>query len=366
MRRLSGDVSHGGTTMPCRHPAYLADTDTPSDGHPAVCPGCEQPHTGERCPDCLICARCRRPEPAEDTVRTVRGSTVCEQCRAGYYWQCGSCDGWNRDGDTCGNGCACDCGNCDECDDRSTDFSGLVHDYSYRPRPVFHGSGPLFLGPEIELEVQGRDGHRCAEIAYDGLGSLGYLKHDGSLDNGFEIVTHPMSYDWALENFPWPMLAALREHGGVATDATGIHVHVSRTGFSSVPHTYRWMKFIYRNETDVVRLARRTCHWAAFRREDRHAVKQYVKGYAYGDRYRAINTNNPDTLELRVFAGSLDADVVKAAFAFTAASVEYTRTLSVAAITAGGWQWPAFTGWLADRPRYAPLTRQLEALSCAC
>ncbi|MET8149122.1 hypothetical protein ACIBSW_39710 [Actinoplanes sp. NPDC049668] len=354
--------------MPCRNPAITVNPDpAASDGRQAVCGGCQQPYFGDRCLTCRRCARCRVLAAEHDTATTVRGSTICLSCRDCYYWQCSSCEGWNRDSDRCGNSCVCYCGNCDDCDDRASDFRGLVHDYAYRPRPVFYGRGPLFLGPEIELEIIGGDGYRCAEIASEALEGLGYLKHDGSLSAGFEMVGHPMAYDWAIENFPWPMLAELRRHGAEATDATGIHVHVSRAGFSSVPHTYRWMKFIYRNETDVVRLARRQApSWAAFRPEDRRAVKHYVKGQGYGDRYRAINTNNPDTLELRVFAGSLDPDVIKAAFAFAAASVEYTRTLTIPDISVGGWAWPTFTGWLAERPQYAPLTRELEALSCAC
>ncbi|WP_328469105.1 amidoligase family protein [Actinoplanes sp. NBC_00393] len=353
--------------MPCRQPALTVNPEpaVPDSPQP-VCPGCQQPHPGELCLSCRHCARCRHLTARHLTVRTVRGSTICLNCRDVSYWQCSGCDGWNRDNDPCGNGCPCDCGNCDDCDQRDRDFGGLIHDYGYRPRPVFYGDGPLYLGPEIELEVIGGDAYQCARIAADALGDLGYLKHDGSLDSGFEMVAHPMAYDWAIEHFPWPMLTELSQYGAEATDATGIHVHVSRAGFSSVPHTYRWMKFIYRNEADVVRLARRQApSWAAFRPEDRRAVKHYVKGAVWADRYRAINTNNPDTLELRIFAGSLNPDVIKAAFAFAAASVEYTRTLTVAAITAGGWAWPAFTDWLSDRPMYAPLTRELEALSCA-
>jgi hypothetical protein len=127
------------------------------------------------------------------------------------------------------------------------------------------------------------------------------------------------------------------------------------------------MKFIYRNQPQVVRLARRAnTHWAAFTAADRQAVKHYAKG-GVGDRYRAINTNNTDTFELRIFAGSLHADDIRAAWAFATASAEYTRTLSARDIARhDGWQWPAFVGWLRTQPQFAPLTAQLEVLACAC
>jgi hypothetical protein len=311
------------------------------------------------------CDRCE--QPADRTVRTVLGAQICDDCRSEFYVRCATCDGWSHEQDRCPNGCPCDCGDCAECDEQDSPSDGLIHPFDYRPRPVFHGAGPLFLGPEIEVEVDDGDPYRCAEIACAALGSLGYLKRDGSLSCGFEIVTHPMSYEWALANFPWDLLGRLRRGGCVATESTGIHVHLSRAGFTSDAHRFRWMKFIYRNEPQVLRVARREApHWAAFRDEDRRAVKHYIKGDCYGGRYRAINTNNEDTFELRIFAGSLDAEVIKAAFAFSVASVEYTRALDFATVAAGGWGWPAFTGWLAGQPLYTPLVRQLEALSCAC
>jgi hypothetical protein len=305
-----------------------------------ACAGCGQwyPHDAG-CPDCVTCGRCEATVPDDDTVDTVRGSTICLDCRSGFYWRCPDCEGWNRAGDECGNGCCdpddCDCGDC-----RADSWSDLIHDYDYKPAPVFHGTGPLFLGPEIEVETPYARTEECVQIARSYLGNLGYLKADGSLVNGFEIVTHPMSYEWAMANFPWRMLTELSRCGAMVTDTTGLHVHVSRAAFASCCHTYRWMKFIYRNQRQVETLARRPSNaWAAFTADDRRAVKHYAKG-AYSARYRAINTGNPDTFELRIFASSLDPTQVQAALGFAT--------------------------WLAQRPDYAPLRQQLEDLSCVC
>jgi len=332
------------------------------------CPGCDA-HVpdGSSCDDCVTCDRCENLVPDAETIETLRGSTICRDCRRGYYWQCAACDGWNRDGRDCANDCCSDDCDCSDCrDDDDDDRGGLVYDYDYKPSPVFHGTGPLFLGPEIEIETPSSDWD-CAELAHRHLGSLGYLKNDTSIGHGFEIVTHPMSYQWAMEHFPWDMLSQLQRAGCEASDSTGIHVHVSRAGFASACHTFRWMKFIYRNEHQVTTLARRSCsQYAAFTDDDRRAVKDFAKG-AVGPRYRAINTGNTDTFELRIFASSLDPDEVKAALGFAAASVEYTRNLTVGQIANGaGWTWKAFVAWLDEQPTYAPLTRQLEALACVC
>lgn len=332
----------------------------------ATCERCDQPCNDDgACDDCVTCARCGHPELADDAVQTVRGSVICQDCRQDWYWRCEHCDGWNRDGDNCANGCCedhCDCSDC-----ASGDFGGLLHNAGYRPAPMFRGTGPLYLGPEIEIETPSYQGAECAKTAELFLGDLGYLKEDGSLDDGFEIVTHPMSYEWAMAHFPWQMLTRLDQLGCETPSNTGIHVHVSRAAFATPCHTYRWMKFIYRNEAQVTTLARRCSPgYAAFNVDDRRAVKHYAKGSGAGGRYRAINTQNIDTFELRIFASSLKPREVQAALGFAAASVEYTRDLTVRQITDGAWTWSAFVAWLGERPAYAPLVQELEALQCVC
>jgi hypothetical protein len=268
----------------------------------------------------------------------------------------------DTDTDDYDDGCG-DCGymDCDECNP-STD---IIHYHDYRPDPIFHGDGPLYLGMELEVEAARYTRADDAEYLQSAMGELVYLKEDGSIDYGFEIVTHPMSYSWAMENFPWEVLSALKSRGCSVNRRVGIHVHVSRAAFGGESHMYRWMKFVYRNAPQVRRLARRnSTEWASFDPYYRAQVKDYVKG-GKGDRYQAINPNNTDTLEVRVFASSLKPNEVKAALAFVAATVEYTRGLDSQKIIQGrGWAWDAFVEWLRVHDEYAPLLTELEALEC--
>ncbi|MGH3630679.1 MAG: hypothetical protein ACRDR6_15405 [Pseudonocardiaceae bacterium] len=297
------------------------------------------------------------------------GQEVCLVCRRGGYWECNECDILINSGSYCGS-CADDLDDgvchCPRCEGYRDDTGGLINSYAYKPRPVFHGEGPMFLGLELEIESHGDRGED-ARTAADCLGGLGYLKSDGSIDYGFEIVTHPMSYPWAMERFPWRMLDQLKANGA-GGDHAGLHVHISRAAFTSACHTYRWIKFLYRNADRVKTVARRTSdEWAAFQDTDRKRAKDYAKGARDGYRYRAINTQNQHTFELRVFAASLERQEVQAALGLAAASVDYTRDLTVADIARrGGWDWSAFTHWLAERDEYAPLRAELEHLACAC
>ena len=315
-----------------------------------VCTQCRQS-------DYFTCDCCDYPTPT--LVHATDGRSVCGRCEDNCYWWCVYCDDLVRNGEHC------------DCDESEGDLSRTIHEFYYRPEPEFHGTGPLYLGFELEISAPDMMLSECAETAVERLGALGYLKADSTINDdtgyGFELVTHPMSYDWALTNFPWPLLNELAD-ADCSGDGNGLHVHVSRAAFSSPAHIYRWMKLFYRNERSVITLARRSSpQWANFSQSARRDVKNYAKGKAGVDRYTAINTRPPDTFELRIFASTLNRQEVQAALALAAASVEYTRTLSVTDIAnRNGWAWAAFARWVNEHPEYAPLSREMERLSCAC
>lgn len=187
--------------------------------------------------------------------------------------------------------CPCGCGGDSECEDdyeseEYDDFYGSsrLHGYSYTPDLVFHGQGPAFYGMEIEISCRGT---KPIDVAERMGGDLTYLKADGSVA-GFELVTHPMAYPWAMggdgtnfrTGFPWEMLPEVKDAGAYIDESTnGIHIHVSRAGFGdttkdpgrrgalpgAASHQYRWLKFIYRNQDMCETIARRRgSHWARF------------------------------------------------------------------------------------------------------
>ncbi|WP_433621031.1 hypothetical protein [Nocardia sp. CA-120079] len=326
---------------------FTRDITAVIDG-PDVCPTCVENY--DRCDECGAYA---------DHTETVQGGNeVCSTCRFDDYHYCEDCDTLIPLSDD----------RCDNCYHEGGHH--LVHDYDYRPQPSFHGEGPLFLGMELELITPHSQFDDAVELAVAELGDLGYLKEDSSISPcGFELVTHPMSWDYARTRFPWQLLNKLRLLGCRTDSSVGIHVHVSRAGFSSPAHIYRWLKFVYRNESQVITLARRRSRdWAEFSPEARSSAAEFAKGSTNGwGRYQAINVYPAHTFELRVFASSLYPRQVKAALAFAAASVEYTRTLTAAQVARRrGWEWSAFTAWLSTRPDYADLLTELEVLQCAC
>lgn len=356
------------TESPADDPWHMHFTTPPREARRVY--RCESPLN---CPQREVSSWYLLNEITTDTWGSLR---VCTPCRADRFWVCLTCDegyaynqrcqacdttmGYNPDPDD-----GCDRHDDCDCDDHRRS-EGEVFDYSYKPRPVFHGDGPVYLGLELEVSAGPYgDSGPLASLANTHLGTLGYLKEDSSVSNGWEVVTHPMTYAYALESFPWVMLAELDRQGAEADESCGLHVHVSRAAFASESHAYRWMKLFHRNRHDITRLARRdSSQWAAFTARDRANVKDYVKGAA-GDRYSAINTRNDTTYEIRVFASSLAEREVKAALALVDASVRYTRDLSTREINANdGWSFRAFARWVAERPEYTPLTEEIKQL-CA-
>lgn len=305
----------------------------------------------------------------------IRRRRICDNCLDTYYRDCNNCMGYYRSSfDRCPNS-----------DNHASYYDGLVEDdfaecirnYNYRPRIRFHGNGPLYLGMELEIHVPSDMMSDAAKLCIEYLGHderLGCLKRDGSVYDGFEIVLQPMSYEWLMSEFPWEMFDKLSEMGCFVDSGVGMHVHVSRAGFASPAHMFRWMKFFYRNESDICKLSRRDPgEWGAFRSSMRDAVKYHVKGqYArygrysdteYPERYSAINVLNDATLEVRTFRASLDVQEIKANLGLVHGSIEYTRKLSAQDILRkDAWKWTSFASWIDQT--YSALRAEMDKL-CA-
>lgn len=318
---------------------------------------------------------------------TYLGETICSFCvdaikdrdgQDSFRW-CGECNSYEYESDFreyCGDYYCTSCfennvSNCEDCDtpiwsgndhDCDENLSSLIHSYGYRPRPHFFGQGKYFLG--FELEVESSDGRRKgAEYIIGKMGSHAYLKEDGSLNDGFEIVTHPHTLSEYQSNFDWTGLRGLSRQGFRSwdTDNCGLHIHVSRTAFGEVlrskdvvksqAHELRFIKLIYDNERQITRLAGRESEYAKF--NDKGKLANRVKYGHQSERWEAVNSQNTETLEVRVFKGSLRAARVLSAIELVHASVEYTRDLKITGNN-NALKWINFVRFVADNVQTYP------------
>jgi hypothetical protein len=260
-----------------------------------------------------------------------------------------------------------------------------VHSYGYRPNPMFfvaventvrerdiltpagiagkrseashHGrvreQFPV-LGFELEMSDEGDDlGYSdCASYLNSQVGSFAYLKEDGSVSNGFELVTHPHTLDaYNLRTELWDALDYIRQHGWrswKSSSSCGLHIHINTASFHNVGHAMMFLKFIYANRDPLVRFAGRDSSYARFdydsfvQREmhvgwsdngaplyKRSSVADVVKKKQVNDnRYLAVNAQNSNTYELRFFKGSLNPKTVRACLEFTYSLHDYTSRLT--------------------------------------
>ena len=348
------------------------------------------------CSDCVrSCDRCGELGTDQDSWSCVDTDLWCEGCTDSYAHWCESCDEYTRHGtsyvadrDTywC-DSCCSDTYYCDDCNQHyeqgfceDCSDSRVIHDYSYRPTPIFHSTDSnerLFFGIEVEVEA-GRNLQSASEYAnrLEGM-DYAYLKSDGSLNCGFEIVTHPMSHDYYKSQIPefYTTLNNLRESYGVkswGTSTCGVHVHISRTGFNGGAHMHRFLNLVYSNQVFYETLAGRSSdRWAKFSdikstrevRKTESGMRQWreVKSFKdkiqdgrRSDRYSAVNTQNSATLEMRIFRGSTQPHVVKSYIDLAHASVEYTRVMSVKEVSNGALDPEQFIHYIIQHEKLYP------------
>jgi hypothetical protein len=173
------------------------------------------------------------------------------------------------------------------------------------------------------------------------------LKHDGSLDNGFELVTG--KYALAHHQTLWEKICQKAlEHGCISykKPTTGLHVHLSRSFFTQLD-IGKFVCFINSelHREHIRKIAGRdSASYAALK-------KKTITSLGEG-RYEAVNLTNHRTIEVRIFKGTLKASRVLASIEFCHALAHWVKTVSVAQCE----DWGSFINYVrANRKEYKHL-----------
>ena len=169
-------------------------------------------------------------------------------------------------------------------------------------------------------------------------------------DEGFEIVSHPATLDSHMHSFPWEqMMDAAVAMGYRSHQATtcGLHVHISRDAFGRTEQAQeaaiaRLLYFVEKFWAELLRFSRRTQsqmnRWAA-----RYGIRltpfeqmNHAKNSCAG-RYTAVNLMNSDTVEIRMFRGTLKLNTLKATLQMVNHLVEVAVSLSDTAVQELSW-----------------------------
>jgi hypothetical protein len=173
-----------------------------------------------------------------------------------------------------------------------------------------------------------------------------YIKHDGSLNDGFEIVSQPATLAIHINEIPWKKAFEFLKKQGYESDNTntcGLHVHINRlflgrTYRSIVNVEARLLFFFEQFWTQIVKFSRRKeyeiSRWCA-----RYGTTDYDQAIRWNNesRYFALNFQNRATIEIRIFKGTLDYNTFIATLSLVHYIVLYCKKFGKKAIKDRGW-----------------------------
>jgi len=220
-------------------------------------------------------------------------------------------------------------------------YQGLIGDYHRSKRhgfnkilsPWFKSHKRLF-GCELEVELKGsttntqkaKAAGRIHEILNPSLesGEYCYFERDGSVQNGFEIVTQPAGLDVHLEKFKAFLTNDAAKQGmrSHESGSCGFHVHVDRECLSQT-QIFRIQSFMHNRENEVLikKIARRYSNGYSQVHPSMGKMSPYNKGSE--SRYDVVNITSRNTIEFRVFRGSLRYESIAAALQFVNALLDF-------------------------------------------
>jgi hypothetical protein len=305
--------------------------------------------------DLCWCEDCGDLTTWDDTINAYDEHRICSHCDGNYYYHEGA--GFHvRDDDDDYR---------DYEDEDEDSYSGSIGDYHSSRRQLGHISSSfdtrkprVLLGLELEMEI-GKD-HNPTEVAEHILDNIGYvsggtkyclMEYDGSLSRGFEMVTGYSGLDLHTKQLEFfkSRLAGAKSHN---TSTCGLHVHICKSDMSLL-HASKMVLFI--NDIDnhklIFSLARRDS--SSFckihdKANDKYWLKDALKsGEGYqpnekkarqlrnlnSDRYEALNFQNPNTVEFRLFRGTLKYETLIACLEFTYQTWFFCRDTSQKQLT---------------------------------
>lgn len=292
-----------------------------------ICPECLSRHFTR----CEVCGEYRYNYSF--WIRGYNGHNICYDCRP-LYAACGHCGEIVLREDAAAAGHVMD--GVHYCSDNCWSHRPAIHSYGYKPDPDIRrrrgeSDSVLTFGVELEVDEGGESDSTAREVTDSAEGRV-YCKHDGSLDDGFEIVSHPGSLAHHMYELRWKNICRICKRDGYTShDAgtCGLHIHVGRKQLGAQGDqqgsTARAVILTKLFEKELVTFSRRTFsqlnEWARFPDlelylddlDDLDDLDYLESDALHTDRdgrYQAVNLTNSGTIEFRLFRGTLNRDTI--------------------------------------------------------
>lgn len=307
------------------------------------------------CPECVCCCEyCGEYHTADNMHRPEDSEYYyCEHCYNTETYVCADCGRHFRYSESLTNieGESY----CEDCADNHRDLIASYHTFKDYGDIRFYGnedrSQTPYMGFELEVDSDFAVKRITAVNKLQSIfGDFLHYENDGSLRYGWENISQPASLSYHLHNmkkyremFTLLLDNDLRSHD---TDTCGFHIHIDRDYFENRQDSGA-AKLLYifeKYRSELMLFSRRTKQesesWARSRKSEtsnkawiKKAVKD-SKGYQeHSARYYAVNLTNSETVEIRLWKGTLNPETFEATLRFTARLAEICKNTTAAELS---------------------------------
>lgn len=275
----------------------------------------------------------------------------CDDCGEWFEWS--DSGEWDED---------CDYWYCDNCMSRHVSGVSSYHSHSYDDFRCNSGEKrgqDLFMGFELETYADDRcEEHDVSDYTESQFGSYFAMERDCSIGDGIEFITQPCTLSYHLDQLPdiaaWTRYLVHHGYNSHNSAKCGFHIHLDKKYFGKkLDCATAKLLFIFERHWDnLLRFSRRTNrqvgNWCNKHQEHDGMVSRYdertgryksellvpgkrltsiVKKTSH-ERYRAINLCPYNTIEIRLWRGSLNMETIEATLKFTARLAELCKKAS--------------------------------------
>lgn len=326
---FDNDLLRGVTT----DRAELTPIQLPVEPEPVPSQECHNcGHTSQDDEDFVSCAQCGDALCGDDDCALYcacdnQGGPWCADC----IDRCARCSGRMcaacADDDLCPH-CAPEEDE-DEEDINLTYFSKhpKILNYETNAEWTFHKEpweNTLYLGIELEMEFEG-SAKPFFDISIEHFPNKHLWKYDGSIGPGGELVITPHTLQALRRVNIDKMLKQFSAMGATsyASGQCGLHVHVNRDSISEKDFR-KLTRFFVHHEDWLRRFCQRgEKSWGQYCGVPKGSVSEWGCS-----RYVALNRTS-ETIEFRIFRGTLDYQRFKASLEFTQAIIEFVKCHSI-------------------------------------
>lgn len=290
-----------------------------------------------------------------DTIHTPNGyERICCSClesNASHYEFCDECGMWvPQENYNHTLGC------CNECESGCL-IRRLINRYDYVPDTFYfmqnmdeqeteEKQGLRYFGLELETDDGERDDfirELHSDAKENGYSHAFYFMHDGSLHNGVEVTTMPMTLDCLRDSFPLERIYKIARDNNMRahnTDTCGFHVHVNRNSLGNTLDTQELtlakLVCIFDLHFDsLFKFSRRKSiaeveRWcdkpkADLKKTELKRIRAEKVANSTRNHYKSINCRPQTNVEFRLFKGTLKPETIIATVDFLNAMIELCR-----------------------------------------